>query len=131
MAFENFRRERNVRRVLRALARQRVAVILQPGDVWVIENAPSNLPLQDEALRTGLMRGWVEVLHDAVPSGSLGPDGRLPEGPPFQSRATIFRLTEAGWLVIHRTQFWVLATFVVALASLIATMASLGWHQSR
>jgi hypothetical protein len=43
MAFENFRRERQIRRVMRTLARQRVAVVLQSGVVWVVENAPSNL----------------------------------------------------------------------------------------
>ena len=125
MAFENFRRERQIRRVMRALARQRVAVVLQPGDVWVVENAPSNLPFREEALRTCLLRGWIAVLHEAVPKGSLTPEGNLPNGPMFQSRAPVYRLTEAGWLVINRAQAWVIATFAVAFATLVATAVML------
>jgi hypothetical protein len=125
MAFENFRRERQIRRVMRALARQRVAVILQPGNVWVVENAPSNLPFQEEAFRTCLLRGWVAVLHEAVPKGSLTPEGNLPNGSMFQSTAPIYRLTEAGWLAINRAQAWVIATFAVAFATLAATAVML------
>jgi hypothetical protein len=73
----------------------------------VVENAPSNLPFQEEALRTCLLRGWVAVLHEAVPKGSLTPEGNLPNGSMFQSRAPVYRLTEAGWLVINRAQTWV------------------------
>jgi hypothetical protein len=39
MIFDDFRREATIRRTLRALARQRVAIVLQPGNVWVIEKA--------------------------------------------------------------------------------------------
>ncbi len=77
--FTHWRREWRIRTTLRALARQRVALILQPGNAWVIENAVSD---QDDdtasATRTCFMRGWVEPLADAVPTGKLGPGGELP-----------------------------------------------------
>lgn len=122
--FTEFRRERKIRKALRALARQRVAAVLQPHGVWVVEHAPTNLPFQDEAIRTCLLRGWVSVLEDAVPQGSLEED-RLPNGPLFQKQAAIYRLTEAGWMAINRSHTWVLATFFVALLTLLATVVML------
>jgi len=125
MSLHDFRRERQIRRVIRMLSRQRVAMVLQPGNVLVIENSPT-LPYQEEALRTCLLRGWVQVLHDSVPHAALPADMRLPNGlPPLSSERTIYRLTEAGWQVINRTQAWVVATFAVAFASLVATVLAL------
>src|ERR1051325_8216678 len=84
--FEDFRRERFIRKTLRRLARQRVRLVVPlghpPTNVWVAEHA-----VQEEtddgiaaAIRTCHMRGWVELLHDAVPRAQLGPDGRPPQG---------------------------------------------------
>jgi len=67
--------------VLRKLARQRVALILQPGNVWVIEKAIQRNDDVDEALRTCHLRGWVEPIENAIPKIRLGPDGLLPPGP--------------------------------------------------
>lgn len=125
--FEGFRRERKIRKVLRALARQRVAVILQPQGVWVVEHAPTEMPYLDEAIRTCLLRGWVAVLEEAVPQGSLS-KGQLPQGQMFNRQAPIYRLTEAGWFVINRSHTWVLATFFMALLSVLASVVAL-WAQ--
>jgi hypothetical protein len=121
MAFTAFNRERRVRRVLRSLAGQRVVSVLQPGNVWLIENAPE-LPGQEEAVSTCLMRGWVEVLHNAVPKGQLGPDGLPDRNEPFKGRGTIYRITDSGWAVINRTHTWVMATFAVSLFALVAVV---------
>jgi hypothetical protein len=83
----DWRREWRVRGTLRALARQRVALILQPGNVWVIEKAVSDQDDTASALRTCFMRGWVESLADAVPIGSLGPAGDYPPGLCFRGSA--------------------------------------------
>lgn len=123
-----FRRERNIRRTLRSLAGQRVVMILQPGNLWVIENAPSNLPFQKESLSTCLMRGWIEVLQDAVPKGDLTPDGLFDFDRSFKSTEAIYRLTDSGWSVINRTQAWLLATFAASLLALVATAIQL-WQQ--
>jgi hypothetical protein len=53
---------------------------------------------------------------------SIGSNGELLKN--TQRIAPIYRLTEAGWSFIHRSQAWVISTFIVATASLIATIIS-------
>ena len=123
-------RERFIRSVLRQLARQRVATVLQPGNVWLIENAVEDNERTDVALKTCYMRGWVEPLtNDAIPKGQLLPDGRIPAGGPFQGKAgVIYTLTDAGWSVIHRAQLWTLVSVglgvIAALVSIIAVLVA-------
>lgn len=117
-------RERTIRRTLLQLSRQRVVGILQPGDVWVVELAPKRSEETQAALRTCHLRGWVEVVSDAVPTGSLTPDGTLPPGDPFSGAEPIYRLTEGGWNAINRTHAWVVAACVIAFASFIAGVVS-------
>lgn len=119
---EDLRRERRIRLTLRSVARQRLGVILQPGNVWVIENAIKRTDETEEDLSTCLLRGWVEVLHHAIPHCGLGPDGKLPWGTGAAQTATVYRLTEGGWNAINRSHAWVVATFVVAVTSLFATV---------
>ena len=69
------------------------------------------------------MRGWVEALADAVPTTDLAADGKLRTDLSTAPRSPMYKLTEAGWNVIHRMQFWVMATFIVALVTLVATIA--------
>lgn len=124
MVFEEYRRERMIRRVLNGLARQRVALIAQPGNIWVIERALPRFDGYDEALLTCHMRGWVEQLEKAVPFGTLNTDGMLNpnDTSPFHSVAPIYRLTEAGWAAVNRTHAWLVATFTVTTVTLIATI---------
>jgi len=102
MRWTTFKRERRICQVLKSLVGQRVVSLLQPGNVWVIENAPY-IPGKDEAISTCLMRGWVEVLQNAVPKGQLGTDC-LPERiDPFKEQGMIYRITGSDWAVINRT----------------------------
>ncbi len=104
---------------MRGLARQRVALILQPGNVWVIEKA---LITSDEiaaALRTCDMRGWVEVAENALPHGKLFPDGSLPKGELFSSAEPVYRLTDSGWAVINRHYMWLLLTGITGIISVL------------
>lgn len=114
--------EHLIRKTLRRLAQQRVTLILQPGNAWVIEKAVSEGENRDiaAAIRTCQLRGWVVPVVNAVTEYSLGPNGELPKDP--SGVAPIYRLTEAGWNVIHRSQTWVISTFVVAAATFIATI---------
>jgi hypothetical protein len=116
-------RERLIRKALRGLARQRVAAILQPGGVWVVERAPIFEGL-DEAVATCRLRGWVALIEDAIPHAWLPPSLDLPD-PLFTETRAVYALTEAGWAVLHRTRTWIIATFAVAFAALIATGAGL------
>lgn len=120
----DLRRERRIRQALRGLARQRVVMILQPGNVPVIEKATNGrIPDLEAVLLTAQMRGWVEVMHHAVPHASLGSDFQLPKE--WESQEHIYRLTDAGWAAIYRTQGWVVATFIVSLAALIAALVQI------
>jgi hypothetical protein len=123
--FESLKRERATRRALRAISRQRVALVLQPGNVLVVEQRPPNEEWFDIAFRTCHIRGWVDVLHDSIPSGSVGIDGGKPAFPAELKPRTIYRLTEGGWAVIHRSYGWLIATFFVALMTLVAGVASI------
>ena len=118
-------REVRIRRVLRRLTRQRVATILQPGNWWVVERALDDDPDTQAALRTCHMRGWVDVLANAVPRKDLTPNGSLPSDIASDRQDPVYRLTDAGWNVIHRTHWWVMATFLVASATLVATIVAI------
>ena len=117
-----FRRERNIRRVLIGLARQRVVVVAQPGNLWVIENVPTGLPDQAEALATCRMRGWIDVLEEAVPKGQLGADGLPDLERSFKTAEPIYRLTDSGWMVINRVHSWLIGTFIVSALAVVASM---------
>src|SRR5450759_1845165 len=95
--------ERTIMRTLRDLADQRVRVVLQPGNYWIVDCAIKKDADTDAVLATCFMRGWVEPLEHAVPSAQLSPDGNLPPNFQFEGRETIYRLTSAGWSAIHRS----------------------------
>jgi len=122
MDFEDLKKEKFIRSVLKKLSQQRIALILQPGNVWVIEKAVSS---EDEevaaALKTCHIRGWVEPIMNAIPGGNLNPDGSLPEKL-FTHTAPLYRITEGGWSAINRTHYLLSKTFWVAFATLIATI---------
>jgi hypothetical protein len=119
----DFRCERHVRQTLRALCRQRVALVLQPGNVWVIERAVEDTPETDIALKTCLLRGWVEPLENAVPSGRLNPDGSLPSKP-FTGVSPIYKVTEGGWALVHRVQLWLLVSVSISILSFLVSTLS-------
>ena len=90
-------------RRLRKLAKQRIRMVLQPGNSWVIDRAITHGGDTEAALQTCQMRGWVEPLHHAVPSAQLTPSGALPPNFGYDKTETFYRLTSAGWSVIHRS----------------------------
>ena len=114
-------RERHIRRTLRALARQRVAMVLQPGNVFVIERAIPDDEDTLAALRTCHMRGWVEpMFEEAVPQGRVPPPGRPIT---FDHTRPIYRLTDSGWAVIRRSQELGILSIVLALVGVIVALA--------
>jgi hypothetical protein len=122
----NWKREQFIRSVLRKLSNQRVGLILQPGNVWVIEKAVGDGDGVEEALRTCHMRGWTEPLANSVPKGALTPAGTLPAmDKMFSGHGPMYRLTDAGWNVIHRTHELVVMTCVASLIALFATVFGL------
>lgn len=120
--FNDWRREREIRKVLRGLARQRIAVVLQPGGIQVIEKAFKRGGDTEAALATCHMRGWVEVMHDAMPVGDIDPNNLPNHLPSFTRTETIYRLTEGGWAALNRAHAWSLAGVLIAVLSLVATI---------
>ncbi|MNR18270.1 hypothetical protein D3C85_1349920 [compost metagenome] len=111
-------------RLLRRLARQRVGMVLQPGNYWVIEYAVEDNQETDALLKTCYMRGWVEPLQNSVPKGRLQADGSLPNGPMFDSAGPIWKLTDAGWGVIHRRHELGILALVVAITGVVVAFVT-------
>jgi hypothetical protein len=109
-----WKRERRIRKVLRGLARQRVAMT-GLGNILVIELALQRTENVKADLQTCLMRGWVEVIHHDLPTGQLdeflGSDGNIQ----FTKSETHYRLTEGGWAARNRAHAWALANTVIAV----------------
>lgn len=124
MMFLGWRREWRIRSVLKQLARQRVALVLQPGNVWVIENAVANNEVTDAALKTCFMRGWGEPLDNSLPIGSLTADGRLPDGNLFLKRAPIWKVTDSGWAAINRAHEWMLIGVLLAAIGVLVAVGA-------
>lgn len=123
MTLVDMRREWAIRRALKGLARQRVALVLQPGNVWVIENAVADDTETDSALKTCFMRGWVEPLENSIPKGKLQPDGSLPPGPLYEASGPVWKLTDSGWAAINRAHEWMLLGILIgAMGLLIAVI---------
>ncbi|NOH82135.1 hypothetical protein F0231_20695 [Vibrio sp. RE86] len=112
------KKEREIHKMLVALSKQRVALVLQPGNVWVIEKALPLTEKNEAHLQTCLMRGWVEVLEANVASGKLNEDLTIPSDP-FTTTSNIYRLTDSGWNHIHQTH-------LRNLLGLFATVMALG-----
>lgn len=124
MSLLDIKREWIVRRVLRRLAKQRVGLVLQPGNVWVIEKAVENNEVTDAALKTCYMRGWVEPLENSVPKGKLKEDGSLPDGALFESSGPIWRLTDSGWAAINRAHEWTLIGILIGAVGVIVALST-------
>jgi hypothetical protein len=71
------------------------------------------------------MRGWTEPLANSVPKGALTPEENLPTDKLYSGEGPVYRLTDAGWNVIHRTHEWVVVTCVASLIALLATVFGL------
>jgi hypothetical protein len=117
--------ERKIRRTLKRLSLQRVALVLQPGNVWVIENAVEDNEQTDAALKTAYMRGWVKPIENAVPKGNLTPEGTLPSGSLFQEVGPLWQVTEGGWTVVNRTHLWGLFAILISVLSFAVSICSL------
>jgi hypothetical protein len=95
-----------------------------PGNnrVWVVEMTPSDSEETANDLLSCLLRGWVEVFEDGVPSSQLRADGSLPAGPLLQQAKPVYRMTDSGWSVVrgtHTIAVWGMAVAFLSLAAAI------------
>lgn len=125
MSLLDLKREWKIRRILRRLSKQRVGLVFQPGNIWVIEKAVEDNEETDAALKTCYMRGWVEPLENSVPKGKLKEDGSLPDDYLYQSSGPIWRLTDSGWSAINRAHAWtIIGILITAIGVIIAISTS-------
>jgi hypothetical protein len=122
MTLLDIKREWKIRKVLRRLSQQRVGLILQPGNIWVIEKAIEDDEGTDAALMTCHMRGWIEPLENSVPTGRLKEDGSLPDGILFKSSKPIWKLTDSGWAAINRVHEWTLIGILIGVIGIFLTI---------
>jgi len=121
MSFDEITYSWKINSILQRLAKQRVALVLQPGNIWVIEYAVPDNDETDALLKTCYMRGWVEPLVNSIPKGKLQPDGSLPKGAVFQSQGPLCKLTDSGWSAINRShQLAILGLFLSLFGVIIA-----------
>lgn len=119
---DNLVYEWKIQRLLKKISKQRVTMILQPGDVKVVERSIG----QDEntltLIYTAEFRGWVELLRKAVPSGNIGKNGEFDFDRPSQSKVDYWRLTDSGWAAIQRRhQITLLGTLIGLLGLYLTT----------
>jgi hypothetical protein len=122
MSLTDIKREWVIRKVLRKLSKQRVALVLQPGNIWVIEKAVIEDDEIDAALKTCYMRGWVEPLKNSIPKGRLKADGSLPDGNLFEKHGPQWKLTDSGWAAINRVHEWTLIGILIAIIGILLTL---------
>lgn len=99
-------------------------MVLEPGNVWVIEKAMPRTEENIENLQTCLMRGWVEVLHESVPMGQVNDDGAIHclNGQPVMKDEHIYRLTDGGWNAIYRTHVLTVLSILTTIVSIAITI---------
>jgi hypothetical protein len=98
-------------------------MVLQPGNVWVIEKALKRDENAEAALMTCYMRGRAEPIEPSIPAGDLTADPTLPPDLAFTKNEVIFRLTEGGWSALNRAHTWTVAGILLAALSLVVTVA--------
>lgn len=126
MFLGSWRRERFILSTLRRLSKQRVVAVMQPGNAWLIERGVGHDDETEAALRTCHLRGWVELLVDAIPRGTVSRGRDLPSIEQMIAKhGPIYRLTDSGWATIKRSHQWVIASWLVALASLISSVVAI------
>ncbi len=113
--FGNLVYEWKIHRMLKQMAKQRVTMVLNPGHVKVIERAIGHDEKTLVLIYTAEFRGWVELLHKAVPTGQIGKDGEFNFKEPFQSTEDHWRLTDSGWAAIQRRHQLSLLGICIAL----------------
>lgn len=118
--FEIIRYNWKLHRFLSKLARQRVGMVTD-GNHWLIEYAVETNNENRALMLTCQLRGWVEILHEGVPSAALKSNGDIPPNILDNlKKENIWRLTDSGWAAIHRShQITILGVFLVILGLIL------------
>lgn len=94
------------------------------GPIWIVDQSPDLGEAGEMALHTCRMRGWVEIMEDAVPTGHLESSSATVPDLMSAPRQPVYRLTDGGWAHLRRSHALAVATFIVStLAFVAAAMA--------
>ena len=120
--FTHFKREYSIYKTLSRISKQRVVLVLQPENAWVIEKALQNTDQIQANIRTCMIRGWVDLLHESVQSTNIDDNYGLSKGFEFNNIQDIYKLTDSGWNAIHRTHVIALLSILIALLGVLITL---------
>ena len=119
--FGDFIYEFKMHQVLKMVARQRVVMILEPGNVPVVERAIGRDEETKTFLLTAQIRGWVDILHEGMPTGKIDENSNMNIEQPFDSKENHWKLTDSGWAAIQRRyQLSVLSISIAIIGALVA-----------
>jgi hypothetical protein len=138
-AYRRRRREQNIRRVLRGLARQYVSTVQwstdsdpfskrpdepTPADPYiVVEDAVRRDAATMQAIHTCILRGWIEEIPGKIRSKLRPNDGQpLVDPPMWPFPMTHYRITEAGWAALNRAHAWTVAKILIGLLLSLLTL---------
>lgn len=108
-----------VKKTLRKLSKQRVAGVID--GVWIVEGGINLDKDIEAALRTCHMRGWVEPITGTIPHSKWSEDSKITKG----MSGPTYRLTEAGWNIVHDSYKFIQATFLITTITLIIALFNL------
>jgi hypothetical protein len=121
--FASIRREWVIRKALRLLSREYVIdAPAPPAAIVIVRDKRMETAEMRGALRTCYLRGWAEPIDDApIPAVALGVGGNLQRAPGIVR----YRLTSAGWNVVHNARRWLFATLFISFLGLLLTLLNL------
>ena len=122
----NLYHEFKIWKLLKKISSQRVAMVLKPHNILVIENCV-NLSADDDArIATCLMRGWIDIFENSIPCRNLDKNGEILNKPLeeiFINTGNLYKITESGWAVIYhqrtKTNLIIILTALTVIISFL------------
>ena len=120
--FTDLKREYSIYKTLTRISKQRVVLLLEQGNTWVVEHALQDTSQNQANIRTCIIRGWIGLLHESVPSTNIDNNYGLSKRLEFNNNQDIYKLTDSGWNAIHRTHVITLLGIIIALLGVFITL---------
>ena len=120
--FTDLKREYSIYKTLTRISKQRVVLLLEQGNTWVVEQALLDTSQNQANITTCIIRGWVDLLHESVPSTNIDNNYGLTKRLEFNNNQDIYKLTDSGWNAIHRTHVITLLGIIIALLGVFITL---------
>ncbi len=129
IVLQTFLIEWKIRKVLKRIARQRVLALrshpITADSVWVIQHALHHSPETADTLATCRLRGWIEILDNAIPAPSECDNEIVDIEKYLDLVEPLYKLTSSGWDVIHRRQSIMVIVMILSTCSTMMAAAML------